>query len=194
MGVCICCISAFILYLNWGHCATGPWGDVCHIKPSSVTVVLSNSYTSLLKVVDFIIATIVNKKAVCLLRLYQHLSPALHSNGTHWPFLSLCPGLQWRQKSAEEQRRQSAAQGSHRLLEEWNNPSGHTSRHWVWKRYLATSNLSKWRKTREFNMYRKCCEGQNRDADVFETASYTWTQTQKQSLTHHIDIEWFHKI
>ncbi|TNN62578.1 hypothetical protein EYF80_027177 [Liparis tanakae] len=68
----------------------------------------------------------------------KHLSPALHSNGTHWPSLSLCPELQWRQRSAEEQSRQSAAQGSHRLLEEWNNPSGHTSRHWLWKRYLAT--------------------------------------------------------
>lgn len=74
------------------------------------------------------------------------LSPELHSNGTHWPFLSLCPGLQWRQWSADEQMMQSAGQGSHRLLEEWKNPSGQTSRHWLWNRYLATPNLSRWSK------------------------------------------------
>lgn len=81
-------------------------------------------------------------KSYNLMRFCQHLSPALHSNGTHRPFLSWCPGLQWRQRSAAAQMMQSAGQGSHRLLAEWKNPSGQTSRHWPWKRYLATSNLS----------------------------------------------------
>lgn len=94
------------------------------------------------------------------MRLYQQLSPALHSNGTHWPFLTWCPGPQWRQWSATVQMMQSAGQGSHRLLAEWKNPSGQTSRHWPWKRYLATPNLSRWSKKRKGNLYGKCSEGQ----------------------------------
>lgn len=133
-----------------------PWGDVRQkTQPGSVTVVLSNT-GSCFKILHslFIYSTTVKRRGdiscqhntehSCFLkwpqemsmqssvmRLDQLLSPVLHSNSTHWPFLSLCFGLQRRQWSAV-QMMQSSGQGSHRLLAEWKNPSGQASRHWLW--------------------------------------------------------------
>lgn len=117
------------------------------------------------------------------------LSPALHSNGMHWPFLSLCPGLQWRQWSAATQMMQSEGQGSHRFLSEWKNPSGQTSRHWPWKKYLATPNLSKCSKKWKGNLSATCSEGQELWQEKNKEYWCTNQVCKHTSITHQI-ISW----
>lgn len=71
-------------------------------------------------------------KSQCWFRVFgcgSCLSPSLHTRGTHWLSLSMCPGLQLRHRSAATQAPQSAGQGSQRFPAEWKNPTGQTSRH-----------------------------------------------------------------
>lgn len=70
------------------------------------------------------------------------LSPVPHLAGSQRPSLRPCPGLQRRQRSRATQASQPGAQGSQRLLGEWKRRSGHVSRHWFSKRYLASPTLS----------------------------------------------------